>query len=91
MLTKKIEDALLKVNVSFAQQLKAERIRQGYDMKSLGTLIGVDTTRIRVIESGKTYPQLNTILKMVMALKLRLVIDATGEKGKIVNLYLEKI
>ena len=58
--------------VEFGKNLRAERIRQGYSLESLGETINLNPTHIGKIERAELPPTLPTILALLSGLNLKL-------------------
>lgn len=58
--------------IEFGKNLRAERIRQGYSLESLGEKINLNPTHIGKIERAELSPTLPTILALLAGLNLKL-------------------
>ncbi len=56
--------------VEFGRNLRAERVRNGHSLESLGLLAHLNPTHIGKIERGEMSPTLPTILSLLEALKI---------------------
>ena len=58
--------------IEFGKNLRAERIRQGYSLESLGEKINLNPTHIGKIERAVLSPILPTFLALLSGLNLKL-------------------
>ena len=58
------------VRKQLGMNLRRHRRRAGLSQEELGSLCGLDRTEISLLERGKRFPQLDTLVKLARGLKL---------------------
>lgn len=85
-------DNLEKDMAKLVRDIVAERERQGISQGRLADMAGIKQSAISRIESLRALPQLDTLLRILRPLNLKLaVVQKTGEENEIMNIKIEGV
>lgn len=82
----KVHKSIDTMQVDLSKQIKAEMIKQGIIPNYLAKISGLAKSQISKILNSKHSVQINTIVKVLSALNLKMTIDCTGDDGEEINL-----
>jgi HTH-type transcriptional regulator/antitoxin HipB len=71
---------LLQTPAQLADQLRSLRKRRGLTQAALGALVGLDQTRIAKIERQPGLVSVGQLMKLLAALRVRVLLDPLQEK-----------
>lgn len=66
----------------FSKVLKERRKSEGLTQEKLAEIVDTTTETIRFIESGKYTPSLLMLLRLCLALKIRMILDGNAHQAR---------
>lgn len=82
---------MISENEIIGNRIKSMRLRKNYSVRELSKLIGVNTTYLANIESGKIYPSFYSISKLCEILDVNSDYIVLGDFYSIIEPYIENL